>query len=188
MESGSAVGGTRWRVGRRELMGTAVKVAVALALPWRAEASATARRLRMSNTHTDERIDVEYFEHGALVPDALAAIGRFLRDVRTGEVHRIDPAVLDIAWSLARAVGQPLGTFEIVSGYRSPATNAMLHERSRGVAVHSLHVEGRAIDLRLSGVRTDRLRDAALALARGGVGYYEASDFVHVDSGRVRRW
>jgi uncharacterized protein YcbK (DUF882 family) len=85
-------------------------------------------------------------------------------------------------------VGRPLGTFEIVSGYRSPATNAMLHERSGGVARHSLHLEGRAIDLRLRSVRTDHLRDAALALSRGGVGYYEASDFVHVDTGRVRRW
>lgn len=176
------------RPGRRDFLRAAAGAMVALALPWRTAASAPVRRLRMSNTHTAERIDVAYFENGALVPDALSTIDRFLRDARTDEVHRIDPGVLDIAWNLALAVDRPLGTFEIVSGYRSPATNAMLHAQSEGVASHSLHLEGKAIDLRLRGVRTDDLRDAALALSRGGVGFYPASDFIHVDTGRVRRW
>lgn len=175
-------------MGRRRFLSGAAAVALAASLPFRAVAGDRPRRLRMTHTHTDEQIDVVYFEGGALVPEALLAIDRFLRDVRTGDVHRIDPGVLDLAWSLAHAVDRPLGTFEIVSGYRSPATNAMLHERSGGVAVHSLHMEGKAIDLRLRDVRTDHLRDAALGLARGGVGYYAASDFVHVDTGRVRRW
>jgi uncharacterized protein YcbK (DUF882 family) len=156
-------------------------------LPRRAGA-AQARRLRMVNTHTDERVDVTYFDGGAHIPDALAEVDRFLRDYRTGEVRRIDPGVLDVMWSLASAVGRPDGTFEIVSGYRSPRTNSLLKAQGHGVATHSLHVEGRAIDLRMRGVQTARLRDLALALRRGGVGYYVASDFVHVDTGRVRHW
>ncbi len=96
--------------------------------------------------------------------------------------------MLDVAWNLAHAAYRPLGTFEIVSGYRSPRTNAMLHEARLGVAAHSLHVEGKAIDLRLRGVATSQLHELALALRRGGVGFYPTSDFVHVDTGRVRRW
>ncbi len=142
----------------------------------------------MLGTHTGERIDATYFEGGALVPDALAELDRFLRDHRTGDVRAIDPGVLDIAWSLSRAAHRPLGTIEIISGYRSPRTNAALREHGRGVAQHSLHLEGRALDLRLEGVPTDRLRDLALGLRRGGVGFYAAADFVHVDTGPVRRW
>jgi len=142
----------------------------------------------MSHTHTGERIDITYFYDGVHVPDALSEIDRFLRDFRTGQVHRIDPGVLDAAFAIACAAGQPSGTFEIISGYRSPQTNLMLHEQSAGVATHSMHLQGRAMDLRLVGVPTERVRDIALALRRGGVGYYAASDFVHVDTGRIRRW
>lgn len=175
---------------RRGFLAAGAFSLLAMALgPTRALAStAEARRLRMLNTHTDERIDVTYFEGGALVTDALADVDRFLRDFRTGDVHPIDPGALDIAWALARVTDRPRGTFEIISGYRSPRTNAALHERSAGVATHSMHLLGKAIDLRLPGVPLRVLRDAALELGRGGVGFYPSSDFVHVDSGRVRRW
>jgi len=175
-------------LGRREFLAASAGTAAALAWPGRASAGAEARRLLMVSTHTGERLDVTYFEDGALVPQALAAVDRLLRDVRTGDVHPIDPAVLDVAWSVARAVDRPRGTFEIVCGYRSPRTNAALRAAGHGVAVKSLHLEGKAIDLRLRGVATSALRDAALALGRGGVGYYAAPDFVHLDTGRVRRW
>ncbi|MCZ7566575.1 MAG: DUF882 domain-containing protein [Burkholderiales bacterium] len=112
---------------------------------------------------------------------------RLLRDFRTGEAHAIDVALLDTLHALCAACGGR--TFEIISGYRSPTTNAMLRRTSvGGVAKRSLHMDGRAIDVRLVGVDTARLRDAAKALGRGGVGYYRESDFVHLDTGRARSW
>lgn len=177
-------------LGRRAFLGAGATLLLALAAgPRRARAAVEGpRRLRMLHTHTGERLDVAYFEDGALVPGALAEVDRFLRDFRTGDVHPIDPGVLDVAFALAEAAERPRGTFEIISGYRSPATNAMLHARSDGVATHSMHLEGKAIDLRLEGFDTHRLQGLALALQRGGVGYYRSSDFLHVDIGRVRRW
>jgi len=141
----------------------------------------------MQHTHTGERLDVVYFD-GEVLPGALPEVNRFLRDFRTGDVHPIDPGVLDTAWALAAAADRPRAVVEVVSGYRSPITNALLREHGSGVARHSLHLEGRALDLRLAGVPTQRVRDLALALGRGGVGYYAASDFVHVDTGRPRAW
>ena len=142
----------------------------------------------MVHTHTGEHADVTYFESGRYLPDALRELDRFLRDFRTGDVKAIDPGVLDIAARLAGAVGLPLATFHIISGYRSPQTNAALRARGRGVASRSMHLEARAIDLRIPGFSTARLRDAALSLGGGGVGYYAGSDFVHVDTGPVRHW
>jgi uncharacterized protein YcbK (DUF882 family) len=176
-------------LGRRALLRAGALSLLAAALGPRAALAAAGgpRRLRMLHAHTGESLDAVYFD-GALLPDALAEVSRFLRDHRTGEVHPIDPGVLDTAWSLAAAAGRPRAVLEIVCGYRSPRTNAMLRERGSGVARRSLHLDGRALDLRLPGVPTGRLRDLALALGRGGVGYYAASDFVHVDTGRVRTW
>ncbi len=180
-------GRTDGRVTRRAFLKTSAAVLAMLSVPRRSGAC-EFRRLRLRNTHTDEYIDITYFENGAHLPDALAELDRFLRDFRTGEVHRMDPDVLDVASSIASAAGRPLGTFEVISGYRSPRTNALLHEHSSGVATHSMHLQGRALDLRMPGVPTTRLRNIALALQRGGVGYYSTSDFVHVDTGRVRSW
>jgi uncharacterized protein YcbK (DUF882 family) len=178
--------------GRRTFLRAGALSLAALALPWLTRAGdprlAVARRLRMLHVHTGERIDVTYFEGGALVPAALAEVDRFLRDFRTGDVHAIDPGVLDVVWRVAGDVGRPRETLEIVCGYRSPRTNALLRARGRAVASRSLHLEGRAIDLRVPGVPVARVRDAALALRRGGVGFYPESVFVHVDTGRVRRW
>jgi uncharacterized protein YcbK (DUF882 family) len=114
-------------------------------------------------------------------------VNRFLRDFRSGEIHPIDPRLLDILYQL-QILADRAATYEVISGYRSPQTNAALHRVSAGVAEHSLHMEGRAIDVRMTGFPTRRLRDLAMSLGVGGVGYYARSDFVHLDTGRVRSW
>lgn len=147
-----------------------------------------ARTLALYHTHTGERLSVTYAENGKNIPEALQEISRFLADFRTGEAYPIDPRLLDALHRL-RLRGGGKGVFEIISAYRSPRTNEMLRNRgSGGVAKRSLHMEGKAVDVRLRGVRTARLRADALALGVGGVGYYPESDFVHVDTGRVRQW
>lgn len=151
-----------------------------------AAAAAPERALAFHHTHTGERLRVVYYALGGYLADALGSVNRLLRDFRTGEHHPIDPRLLDALCALGAACGG--GTFEIISGYRSPGTNAMLRRASTGVAQDSLHTHGRAIDVRLVGTATARLRDAAIALGHGGVGYYPGSDFVHLDSGRVRTW
>jgi uncharacterized protein YcbK (DUF882 family) len=145
------------------------------------------KRIALLNLHTDERLDIEYSRDGVHVPAALAAIEVLLRDFRTGERHPIDPGLLDYLVQVAHTAGvDPV--FSVISGYRSPLTNARLRERSTGVARHSLHVEGRAIDVRMTGLDCADLAAHALGLKRGGVGYYRASDFVHLDTGAFRTW
>ena len=148
---------------------------------------ADIRRVRFDNLHTGETLDAVYWEKGAYLPDALGAINLVLRDFRTGDVHPIAPQLIDLLTVLQAKldVSQP---FQVISGYRSPKTNAMLHEKSAGVANASLHMQGMAIDIRLADVSLSDLRQAALGLRLGGVGYYPTSDFVHVDIGRVRQW
>ncbi len=145
------------------------------------------RRVVIHNLHTDERVDAIYFDDGRYVPDALAAVNHVMRDFRTGDVHFMEPGLLDLMHALSQKVetAQP---FQIISGYRSPKTNAMLHERSAGVAVNSFHMRGMATDIRLPDVALSHLHKAALAMQRGGVGYYPESDFIHVDVGPVRTW
>jgi uncharacterized protein YcbK (DUF882 family) len=145
-----------------------------------------ARSLSFRHLHTDERLSVTYFEDGEYLPRALASIDHLLRDFRTGAVHRIDPALLDTLHTLTERLGEH--TFEVISGFRSLATNRWLRKHGNGVSSKSLHLQGRAIDVRVAGLSTARVRDAAMGLARGGVGYYPDSDFVHLDTGRVRRW
>jgi uncharacterized protein YcbK (DUF882 family) len=145
-------------------------------------------RLRLYHSHTNERIDI-VFRHGdAYVPEALNELNHFLRDHRTQEVHSYDPRVFDLLADLTASVGRPDSEIEIVCGYRSPASNAFLRATTTGVAKNSLHMKAEAIDIRIPPVKTFRLRNAALALQRGGVGYYPQSGFVHVDVGPVRRW
>ena len=144
--------------------------------------------LRLYNTHTTEQINIAYRHGDQYVPDALAKLDYFLRDHRTGEVRHFDPRVYDILSDLIASVGHAGAEIDIVCGYRTPATNESLRARTAGVAKNSLHLEARAIDLRVRGVDTARLRQGALGLARGGVGYYPHSDFIHVDTGRVRQW
>jgi uncharacterized protein YcbK (DUF882 family) len=152
-----------------------------------ARASMQDCQISFRHTHTDESLKVVYRSGDEYLPAALTQINHLLRDFRTGEVQPIDPALLDILHTVGNACGGH--TFEIISGFRSPATNAMLKKTGGGgVATHSLHMEGRAIDVRLTGLDSARLRDAALALGLGGVGYYPVEDFVHLDTGRVRSW
>ena len=146
-----------------------------------------ARSLSFYHLHTDETLRVVYSENGSPVPGALEEINHFLRDFRTGEQHLIDVHLLDALSSLYD-VFERRGNFEVISGYRSPRTNAALRHASSGVAKNSLHLYGRAIDVRLTSAATDKLRDAALALQLGGVGYYRESNFVHIDTGAVRSW
>ncbi len=146
-----------------------------------------ARQLAFLNTHTGDTFSDAYWLNGDYVPDAMAAINHVMRDHRSGETHAMDPRLLDQLHTLKGLVSAS-APFQIISGYRSPATNAALHANSNGVATRSLHMDGRAIDIRVRGVQLSNLRDAALGMAVGGVGYYEASDFIHVDTGRVRRW
>jgi uncharacterized protein YcbK (DUF882 family) len=147
----------------------------------------SARDLSLFHTHTRERLSLVYAVEQSYVPDALSSLNRFLRDHYSGDIGQIDPRLFDLLSQVRHLVGgtQP---FEVISGYRSPATNEILRTtRGGGVARHSLHMEGRAIDVRLPGVPLADLRDAAVSLKAGGVGYY-AGQFVHIDTGRVRRW
>ena len=146
-----------------------------------------SRSVAFDCLHTGEKLKVEYWNNGQYVPGALAEVNKVLRDFRTGDVHPIDPGLLDLLAKL-RGTLDSRDPFQVISGYRSPHTNALLHERSDGVANHSLHMQGMAIDIRLGGRSLSDLHMAALSLKGGGVGYYPQSDFVHVDVGRVRRW
>jgi uncharacterized protein YcbK (DUF882 family) len=144
--------------------------------------------LRLYHTHTGERIDIVYRRGDNYLPEAEAELDHFLRDHRTGDVKHYDPHVFDILSDLAAAVGHPNGEIDVICGYRTPWSNEFLRARSAGVAKHSQHMQAHAIDIRIPGVDTLTLRNAALALGRGGVGYYPRSEFVHVDTGRIRTW
>jgi uncharacterized protein YcbK (DUF882 family) len=145
-------------------------------------------RLRFFHTHTGKRLDIVYKRGDAYDPKALDALDEFLRDHRTGDVRHYDPHVFDLLHDLTAIVGKPNAEINVVCGYRTPWSNNFLRTHGHGVAQHSLHMQAMAIDIRIPGVPTAELRDAALALHEGGVGYYRQSDFVHVDVGRVRRW
>jgi uncharacterized protein YcbK (DUF882 family) len=145
------------------------------------------RRIALLNLHTGERLELEYSRDDAYVTEALAAIDVLLRDFRSGEKHAMDPKLLDYLVAVAAQVGAP-PAYSVISGYRSPETNERLHERSAGVSQHSLHMQGRAIDVRMTGVNCADLAARAEDLKRGGVGYYRASNFVHLDTGAFRTW
>lgn len=173
---------------RRDFFRGVVVTAAAAALPRAAQASTEAvRSLAFVNTHTREVLETTYWNGDRYDSDALARINIVLRDHRTEEIKAIDLGLLD----LLHALGGELGAAEpyhVISGYRSPATNRGLRSRSEGVAKNSLHMQGQAIDIRVPGVALRRVQRVAAQLRRGGVGYYQASDFVHVDVGRVRYW
>jgi len=149
---------------------------------------AVSYRLHFFHTHTGKRLDIVYRHGTEYDPEALARLDGFLRDHRTGDVRDYDPRVFDLLHDLTMALGRPDAEIDVVCGYRTPWSNEYLRTPGHGVAQHSLHMQAMAIDIRIPGVRTSQLRDTALSLHRGGVGYYAASDFVHVDVGRVRRW
>jgi len=155
------------------------------ALPVGAEE--TVRKLTFQNLHTGESCTSAYWAEGSYIPDSLAQIAHVLRDHRNDAVHPIDTKLLDLLNRLHGAldVNKP---FQVISGYRSPESNAKLAAASNGVATHSLHMDAKAIDIRVPGVDLKHLHKAAKALGAGGVGFYGASNFVHVDVGRVRYW
>lgn len=174
---------------RRNFLALGVKAAAGLilcqAVP--AWAGKGTRTLSFYHTHTKECLDIVYARAGIYDPLALEQVNGYLRDFRTGEVHSIDPGVLDILWRIQQEMGCN-GTYEVISGYRSPVTNQALRSRSNGVAKYSMHMDGKAIDIRLTGQNTRKIRDCAISLKSGGVGYYAKSDFVHIDTGRIRAW
>ena len=174
---------------RRRLIQTGLfsMAACAFGLPAIAAAPSSAREISLFNLHTGERLKAAYWEAGGYVEDALSAFNHLLRDYRNGEIHPIYPGVFDILNTL-QAKLETDATIQVISGYRSPKTNAAMHAKSSGVAEHSLHMEGKAMDIRMPGVQLTALLDTALGLQRGGVGFYPQEDFVHVDVGRVRRW
>jgi uncharacterized protein YcbK (DUF882 family) len=145
------------------------------------------RTLSLVSTHTNEKLKATYWRNGAYDKGALRDIDHVLRDHRTGEVARMDTDLLDLLVELHRRTGSRK-PFQIISGYRSPKTNAMLASASGGVAKRSLHMDAKAIDIRLADVALSDLRQAALGMKAGGVGYYKKSNFIHVDTGRVRQW
>jgi uncharacterized protein YcbK (DUF882 family) len=154
-----------------------------------AEATSTQEHhLRLYHTHTGEHIDIVYRRGDVYLPEAEEELDHFLRDHRTGDVKHYDPRVFDILSDVAAAVGHPDAEIAIICGYRTEWSNEFLRARSAGVAKNSQHMQAHAIDIRIPGVDTLTLRNAALALGRGGVGYYPRSGFVHVDTGRVRTW
>jgi len=171
------------------LFGAALGVlAVAsMVTPPRDVRAADARQLSFYHTHTRLNLEVVYYENGEYVESAMDEINRFLKDFRTGDVAEMDPKLLDILYDVRNELGSN-ETFEVISAYRSQKTNQMLRSNSTGVAKNSQHLLGNAIDVRLRGVPIETLRDTALEMKRGGVGFYKQSDFVHMDTGRVRRW
>jgi uncharacterized protein YcbK (DUF882 family) len=164
---------------------------LALGLPELTEAAIKRypyhKALAFQNTNTGDKLKLTYFEKGSYIKEALKEINYLFRDAHTGATHPIDPALLDQLYDLKTLLGinKP---FHLVSGYRSPATNAHLRKQNRAVAKHSLHMQGRAIDIRIEGVSSKVIRNAALSLRRGGVGYYPQANFVHIDTGEVRTW
>lgn len=145
------------------------------------------RKVALLNLHTGESADVVYKEGGVVINDALSEVNRVLRDFRNGEVMEMDVALLDLLDGLSKRLEAQV-PLNVISGYRSPQTNAMLAARSDGVARGSLHMQGKAIDIRVPGVALSHVRNAAKDMMGGGVGYYASSDFVHLDTGRVRYW
>jgi uncharacterized protein YcbK (DUF882 family) len=145
-------------------------------------------RLRLFHTHTNERIDIVYRKGDVYFPDAIRRLDEFLRDHRTGDMRELDARLFDLLHDLTVSIGKDGTEIDIVCGYRTPWSNEFLRRTTSGVASHSQHVEGKAIDIRIPGVSTAQLRNAALALHRGGVGFYPKSAFVHVDVGRIRQW
>lgn len=172
---------------RRFLQVTAAATGLLIAPAYASPDRGGPRILSLRHLHTGERITRTYWAEGAYIDEALTDIAHLLRDHRSNQMHPIDPALLDTLHRLQNRV-ESQRPFEIISGYRSPKTNTLLRSRSSGVARKSLHMQGKAIDLRLPGFDLNRLRKAALSLKAGGVGYYPKSNFLHLDTGRVRHW
>lgn len=176
-------------LGRRKVLGGLMGLGATALIGSPAAAMFGERRIAFRNVHNNERIDARYFGAGGYDAQGLAEINHGLRDWRTGDMTQMDRPLLDVLVSIRDRLGVAAGRpFDLISGYRSPHTNAMLHERSGAVATKSQHMLGKATDIAMPGIALDRLRAAAMAGQRGGVGFYPRDGFVHVDTGRVRSW
>lgn len=174
---------------RRTFLRAAAGTALGLAVMAPHEILAKPTRLKnlsFYHTHTGEQFEL-YIDNGQWAPRYIKKLSTFLRDFRTGDIHPMDIKLFDTLHKIQLTAGSK-GVFEVISGYRSPKTNASLRSKSNGVAKKSYHMKGQAIDVRLSGLRTKDLRDIAQDLRAGGVGYYQKSDFIHLDTGPVRFW
>ncbi len=173
---------------RRHLLKSALGASLAgLLMPVKHALGMDEKHLSFYHTHTGKKLDVTFARGGKFIDSALKEVNEFLSDFRTGDAVEIDPELLNLIYDIRESLGSK-GRFEVISAYRSPKTNEMLRGKSKGVARNSQHLKGKAIDVRLDDVELPKLRDAALAQKRGGVGYYAKSNFVHIDTGRVRRW
>lgn len=173
---------------RRFLLGLGgLGVAAMLPMPALASRSAPVRKLSLHSINTGELVTASFWEEGRYLKEGLNTLNRVMRDYRVGEQSDIDPKLFDQLYLLQHRLGKT-GEIQIISGYRSPNTNAMLRRTSKGVAKKSYHMTGQAIDLRLPGVPLAQVRQAALQMKVGGVGYYPSSNFVHLDTGPVRSW
>ncbi|QNA87738.1 DUF882 domain-containing protein [Massilia sp. Dwa41.01b] len=175
---------------RRSFLKSSVALASAIGMPALAKAAQAApgeRTLRLYNTHTGESLRSVFWAEGQFIPDALQDINKLLRDHRNNKIAEMDTKLIVLLNEVSTKFGDNQ-TLHIISGYRSPESNAKLHANSSGVAKHSMHMDGKAIDIRLPGKDLAQLRKAAVSMRAGGVGYYPDSQFVHMDTGRVRYW
>jgi len=175
------------RTSRRFFLGGALGLAASATLPSSASAAASPRGLNFENLHTGEKFAAIYWADGGYVAESINQLAWVLRDHRTNTTHAIDPNLLDLLYALRETV-ETRRAFQVISCYRSPQTNVALASATGGVASHSLHMSGKAIDIRVADVSLTNLRNAARSLRRGGVGFYPRSEFVHVDTGRPRVW
>ena len=179
-------------ISRRAFLTAGLAATAACLFPYKALAEvpnvlSAEKELSFYNTHTGESMKAVYWRQGVYLPQAVGDMNHIMRDYRTGEVKEIDPDLFDLLFALREKLGST-GPFHIISGYRSEATNSLLRVTSNGVANKSLHIDGKAIDIRIAGYELKTLQRAAIDLRRGGVGYYPGSDFVHVDVGKIRYW
>jgi len=177
---------------RRRFLRCAMAAAAVACLPQTSYASVrrpvvSVKDLSLHNLHTEEKIALSYFENGEYVAEALRDISYLLRDFRTGGILAMDPRLIDLLYDL-KGVLDTDRPFQVISGYRSPKTNASLRKSGSGVAKASFHMQGKAVDIRIEGIDSKVIRSAAMSLGRGGVGHYPNSNFVHIDTGRVRSW
>lgn len=175
---------------RRSFLGMGLGAVAVAAFGCPVEAAVRAmpeRALHLYNTHTGESVKTVYWADGRYLAKSLIQVNRVLRDHRSGDVHPIDLRLLDVMVAVHRKFGNK-GAIHIISGYRSPASNTMLASVSDGVAHHSLHMTGKAVDIRIPGHSTRIVSKAAKILKAGGVGTYPISNFVHIDTGRIRHW
>lgn len=190
MSIGKKVNGTskRGALSRRAVCGGLVSIASVAALPTLSHGATHQKTLSFRHLHTEERLSVSYWRDGQYDAGALADINHVLRDHYSGAVTDMDVPLLDLLCDISHKLGAVNSPFHVISGYRSPETNDMLRKKGRGVGVKSMHLKGKAIDIRIPGVPVADIRRVARAEKRGGVGYYPKSQFVHVDTGRVRFW